>query len=54
MNALDVPCNVLWKIQMRFQESWSKLLSQGDSLAFSGQIQGMQGVGWTLERDYTR
>lgn len=49
MNVLDVPGNVLWKIQMRFQESWNKPDSQGDSLAFSGQIQGMEGV----KRDYT-
>lgn len=53
MNVLDVPCNVLWKIQMRFQESWSKPASQGDSLVFSGQIQGMEGVSRALERDYT-
>lgn len=52
MNVLDVPCNVLWKTQMHFQESWSKPASQGDSLAFSGQIQGMEGVDQTLERDY--
>lgn len=40
MNVLDVPCNVLWKIQMHFQESRSKPANQKDSLAFSGQIQG--------------
>lgn len=54
MNVLDVPCNVLWKIQMHFQESWSKPAGHGDSLDLSGQIQGMEGVGWALERDYTR
>ena len=54
MNVLDVPCNVLWKIQMLFQESWSKPASQGDSLAFSGQIRGMEGVDQALERDYNR
>lgn len=40
MNVLDVPCNVLWKIQMHFQESWSMSIGQGDNLALSGQIQG--------------
>lgn len=40
MNVLDVPCNVLWKIQMRFQESWGKPAGQGDSSALHGQIQG--------------
>lgn len=40
MNVLDVPRNVLWKIQMRFQESWSKPDSQRDSLAFSGRSKG--------------
>lgn len=39
MNVLDVPCNVLWKIQMPFQESWSKPAGQGDSLALRGQVQ---------------
>ena len=54
MNVLDVPCNVLWKIQMHFQESWSMPAGQGDSLALGGQIQGMEGVGGgALERDYT-
>lgn len=40
MNVLDVPCNVLWKMQMRFQESWGKPAGQGDSWALRGQIQG--------------
>lgn len=40
MNVLDVPCNVLWKILIRFQESWSKPAGQGGSLALSGQMQG--------------
>lgn len=40
MNVLDVPCNVLWKILIHFQESWSKPAGQGGSLALSGQMQG--------------
>lgn len=46
------PVMFLRKIQLCFQEWWTKPAGQGDRSVLSGQIWGMQGIGWTQERNY--
>lgn len=53
MKVLDVPCNVLWKMQMHFQESWSMPAGEGDKFGPQWADPRMEGVGRALERDYT-